>query len=372
MFDLTKRFSIGINIDDPWIYAGTLTPKSIIIPHLLSIRLPVGKALDKIDELAFQKHKHALQNQSACMDCRKAIISLAQNLVSAKIQFVRCWFPWKLFEPNLASKNKLRILLDESYEYWPMDDFVEVLTDHDIGIMPVVACGYQRMLPHGLKVDSDRESYVKRASIHTRLLVRKYKNKIRFWQIENEPNWWKMHTAGGWRSGLSWIDPHDFAYRLLKELNDAVHSEDSNAITIINLEADAKTTKANYFAPLCDLLGLDFYPNYKASSPIDTSIFKKANRVKTELGRKVIISETGYPSGPFFLGYSASKQAKYVSRACSDASDIEAICGIGIWRYRDSAWRSFPFQENHFGLINSMGNPKPAWNSLKNMIRKLT
>ena len=97
MFDLTKRFSIGINIDDPWIYAGTLTPKSIITHHLLSIRLPVGKALDKIDELAFQKHKHVLQKKSVCMDCRKAIISLAQNLVSANIQFVRCWFPWKLF-----------------------------------------------------------------------------------------------------------------------------------------------------------------------------------------------------------------------------------------------------------------------------------
>lgn len=66
MFDLTKRFSIGINIDDPWIYAGTMTPKSIIIPHLLSIRLPVGKALDKIDELAFQKHKHVLQKK-ICM-----------------------------------------------------------------------------------------------------------------------------------------------------------------------------------------------------------------------------------------------------------------------------------------------------------------
>lgn len=62
-----------------------------------------------------------------------------------------------------------------------MDDFVEVLTDHGIGIIPVVACGYQRMLPQGLTVDSDRGSYIKRASIHTRLLVRKYKNKIRFW-----------------------------------------------------------------------------------------------------------------------------------------------------------------------------------------------
>lgn len=48
------------------------------------------------------------------MDCRKSIISLTENLVSAKIQFVRCWFPWKLFEPNLPNKNKLRILLDES------------------------------------------------------------------------------------------------------------------------------------------------------------------------------------------------------------------------------------------------------------------
>lgn len=32
-----------------------------------------------------------------------------------------------------------------------------------------------------------------------------------------------MHAAGGWRSGLSGVDPHDFVYRLLKELNDAVH-----------------------------------------------------------------------------------------------------------------------------------------------------
>jgi hypothetical protein len=156
LFDLTNQFTIGINIDDPWIYAGTITPKSIIIPHLLSIRLPVGKVLDKIDELKFQKHNPVLQKKSVCTDCRKAIISLAENLVSAKIQFVRCWFPWKLFEPNLFPINKLKILLDESYKQWPMDDFVQVLTDHGIGIIPVVACGYQRMLPDELKVDSDR------------------------------------------------------------------------------------------------------------------------------------------------------------------------------------------------------------------------
>ncbi|MCW3976129.1 MAG: hypothetical protein NWE86_07805 [Candidatus Bathyarchaeota archaeon] len=56
LLDFSKRFSIGINIDDSWRYAGFSAPKSIIIPHLLSLDLPIGRVIDKIDELKVQKH----------------------------------------------------------------------------------------------------------------------------------------------------------------------------------------------------------------------------------------------------------------------------------------------------------------------------
>ncbi len=355
-------------MDDSWRYSGARVPKSILIPHLFSINLPVGNILDKIDEAKLLKHGHCRPNGGACLFCERVILSLAEELVDAQMGFVRCWFPWRFFEPAPGPEQEVE-KLEDSYGKWPMDSFVSILTDHGINVIPVVACGYQRMLPDGLKVDSDREGYVKRVSMHTRMLVRRYKKKIRFWQIENEPNWWRMHVVGGWRTGLTWIDPHGFKLRLLEELNNAVHMEDSKAQTIINLEADTKLDASSY-ANFCDLIGLDFYPNYKSSSPINTSIFKKAKEV-AELGKPIIISETGYPSGPSFLGYTPSKQVEYVTRACSEAFALESVNGIGLWRYSDTAWRSFPFQENYFGLIDVRGKPKPAWNALAETSRKL-
>jgi len=47
------------------------------------------------------------------------------------------------------------------------------------------------------------------------------------------------------------------------------------------------------------------------------------------------------------------------------------VTGIGIWRYIDTAWRSFPPQENHFGLFDNKGSPKPAWAALSKVIGEL-
>lgn len=213
--------------------------------------------------------------------------------------------------------------------------------------------------PEGLKVDSDRNEYVKRAILHARSLVRRYKRKIRYWQIENEPNWWKMHVIVGWRKGFSWADPHGFRIDLLRELNNAIHSEDPKSKTIINFEADTKI-HTKEFAPYCDLIGLDFYPNYKSAPPIQTSIFRKTAEVFKESGKPVIISETGYPSGPSLLGYTASKQSEYIRQASLEALSLDHVNGVGFWRYNDTAWRFFPFQENYFGLLDIRGKPKPG------------
>ena len=367
MLDLRKRFSFGLNLDDPWRYSGVIPPKSIIIPHLLSVSLPEGKILDEADDREIRGHGEAEPRTVA----GRAVAAPADSLVEAKVDFVRCWFPWKYFEPFPVQESALDQLLDRSYSQWPLDDLVNTLTSKGVGVVPVVACGYQRMLPQGLEPDPNRTLYLKRASIHTRLLVRHWKSQVKCWQIENEPNWWSEHEAGGWRSGLSWIQEHGFRQELLGTLNDGVHTEDPNATTIVNLEADAKTLEPGAYSSYCDILGLDFYPNYKSAHPINTRVLKLGDEVAKALGKPVMVSETGYPSGPSVLGYSPDRQSEYVEGSTRQAYSLDGVTGIGIWRYVDTSWRSFPPQENHFGLFDSRGGPKPAWIAYSRVIKEL-
>jgi len=362
-----SRFSFGINLDDPWRYAGLMAPKSIIIPHLLSASLPEGMLIDKVDDLIIREHGDVEPKTQAA----RATLALAESLADAKVDFVRCWFPWRYFEPRLVAEGQIDDLLQESYESWPLDDFVNRLTEHGIGLVPVLACGYQRMLPDALDVDRTQGTYLRRAAVHARLLVKRYRDRIRHWQIENEPNWWKQHEGAGWRHGVSWLDPHDFKAELLKVLNLAVHDEDPSAKTIINLEGDTGLAGASAYAAYCDILGVDFYPNYRSSSPIQTSVFRQADELAKECEKPVLISETGYPSGPLLLGYTQSKQAEYVRAACEQAFALRGVIAVGIWRYADTAWKSFPDQENHFGLIDSKGTPKSGCAAFKETIGRL-
>lgn len=365
MFDLTKRFSFGLNLDDSWRYAGFAEPKSIIIPHLLSLSLPEGRVLDELDEAVVRSHGQ----QEPGSEAQRAVLALADILQDLRVDFVRCWFPWRFFEPKPVDENELGSLLESSYREWPFDFLVNTLYERGIGVVPVVACGYNRMLPEGLTPDKDARLYVQRAVVHARLLVRRYKGKVKFWQIENEPDWWAEHEAGGWRSGGRWLDPRGFRDWLLRDLNEAVHAEDPSASTIINLEADAAKVDPSEFAVSCDILGLDFYPNYRASVPIDVSVFRRTDAYK-RAGKPLIISETGYPSGPGMLGYSPERQAEYVVAACREANALD-YNAVGIWRYVDTSNRSFPEQENHFGLIDAGGRGKPALKALADTIGSL-
>jgi hypothetical protein len=366
LLNLTERFSFGINLDDPWRYSGIPPPRSIIIPHLLSVSLPEGRNLDAADDLEIRAHREIEPATSGS----RAALALSENLVEAGINFVRCWFPWKFFEPEPVPESSLDQLLNQSYSQWPMDDLVDTLTKKGIAVVPVLACGYQRMLPQGLGPDPNRSLYLKRALIHARLLTRHYKDRIKTWQIENEPNWWAEHEAGGWRAGLAWVEDHEFRQELLETLNSAVHAEDPSALTIINLEADAKTLAPAPYSSLCDVLGLDFYPNYKTAHPINPGVMKLTDQVGKALQKPLLISETGYPSGPSFLGYSADRQAEYVEKSSREAFGLQNVTGIGIWRYIDTSWRSFPPQENHFGLIDNRGNPKAAWSAYSRVIKE--
>ena len=357
--DITKRFSFGINLDDAWRYAGIQEPKSIVFPHLLSLSLKERAHFEKVEEATLEMHHQANPTEEAA----RASLALADAVKSVGADFVRCWFPWSFFEPPLGG--------GEADYRWPMDGLVQALGSQGVALIPVVACGYQRMLPRGVSPDEGREVYIEKACTHVRQVVRHYKDAVRTWQIENEPNWWMMHETGGWRSGAAWLEAGGFRDLLLEGLNRAVHEEDSGALTMINLEADDDKPKVAEYSKFCDVLGLDFYPNYKASEPVDASVISKAEEVAEEVGKPTIIAETGYPSGPAILGYSEDKQAEYVERALREAYSQDQLTGIGIWRYLDTSWKSFPPQENHFGLVDEKVGPKAAWYRYARVLKEL-
>ena len=365
--DLTRRFSFGMNLDDTWRYSGVSEPKSIIFPHLLSLSLRERGGFDKVEDATIRLHHQAIPQEEA----DRASLALADSLHSLGVDFARCWFPWRFFEPTPVPEGELDSLLESGYVRWPTDGLVRALTGQGISVVPVLACGYQRMPPHRLGPDMGAEGYLKRVEVHAKVLVRHYRGQVGTWQIENEPNWWTMHEAGGWRTGASWLEGAGFRDNLLMVLNEAVHEEDAKAKTMINLEADEEKLDAAAYARHCDIVGLDFYPNYKSPEPVDATVVRRADGVAKETGKPVLVAETGYPSGPSIMGYTKEKQAAYVERAMREAFSLDGVTGISIWRYLDTSWSSFPPQENHFGLIDEKEGPKDGWYRYGQVLKEL-
>jgi hypothetical protein len=345
-----------------WRYADVETPKSVVIPYLLSVRLPRGpiRVGPDIDPQAVESELLRNGTSEVIDEKRKYICrELAAELKNRGIDFVRCWFQWNFFEPTIIKGNT------SNYQF-PLDDFVSSMVENNIEIVAVIGNGYSRFLPEGINTDNSKD-YVDRLDKMARAVVDHYKESISVWQIENEPNWWDEHYATHWRSGGIWVDS-GMKDLILGSLHKTVREEDPSATIMINLEADEKKTDWSFYSRFCDVLGLDFYPNYMRSSPVDASEVRFSSEVKKKVGLPVCVAETGYPSGPPFFGYDTTKQAAYVKSACVESFACDDIAALSVWRYSDSYWRSFPFQENYFGLLTKEGNPKPAWLEYHNQI----
>jgi hypothetical protein len=360
----TERFRWGVNIDDMWRYAGVPPPKSIIIPYVLSLRLPRGpvRIPPDVKSLGTPNSNHSNQSSDFESGDRKQFSSdIASELKSRGIQFVRCWFQWNFFEPVLTD------LKDPKYLF-PLDDFVSLLNQSGIEIIAVIGNGYSRFLPQGINME-DSQGYLQRLDSVCRAIVRHYKDSIKIWQIENEPNWWSEHYATHWRSGGLWLEP-GIQEDILQTMNTLVREEDPSARIVINLEADERKTNWSFYQKYCDVLGLDFYPNYLHSTPINASELRFSSEVKKQTGLPVFIAETGYPSGPSIFGYSEERQAEYIRSACEESFACDEIFALSIWRMSDSYWKSFPEQENHFGLFAKDGSPKIAWGEYCNQVKE--
>ncbi len=374
------KFRWGLNIDDIWTYAGRAIPKSIILPYLFSIRLRGGpftlpqEQKDKRNDDSRESSALTAEIMTSNRHAGRPAELLASFLKKNGVDFVRCWFQWNFFErSNLRADSRSPLsssTASPSSDYlFPLDDFVSKMTDAGIGVIGAVGSGYHRFLPIGLQTDR-LDEYLRRLTESSTEIVRHYKDKVKVWQIENEPNWWKAHYSGQWRKGVIWLTTKNDE-PILNALHDVVRSECPNATIVVNLEADDKRADWKLYAKYSDILGLDFYPNYSRTGPINASeLGTTALRVKKETGLPIFVIETGYPTGPGLFGYDEGKQSQYVRAACEAAFTCDAITGLGWFRFSDSYWKSFPPQENHFGLLTREGRPKSGWNEYVTQVRQ--
>src|SRR5579862_2590785 len=122
-------FGWGVCIDNPWTFAGRLPPKSIVIPHVLSLRLPQGPiSMNFGRQMKFKKFNRGLSTVSFFdpVESKRREISrmfsrnVAREFQKNKIRFVRIWFQWNLFQKKIA-RGKI-----QDYQF-PLDDFVETM-----------------------------------------------------------------------------------------------------------------------------------------------------------------------------------------------------------------------------------------------------
>jgi len=363
-----QKFGWGINIDNIWTYSGNSPPKSAIIPFVISLRLargPIELFEHGNGSQAVQEHINLPDEAEPPTVVKQVCEDLAIRLKEAKITFVRAWFPWNFFRKSLDD-HEAGITTE-----FVMDTFVNTLKSNGIATLGVMANGYSRFLPRGASLDH-LEGYLKQLVTSWEEIVAHYNGSIDTWQIENEPNWWKEHLAVDWRRGLIWLE-HDAEEKILATLHDVVKKKCPNCKIVINVEVDRHHIDWKLYSKYCDILGLDYYPAY--AHPHKTSaeeVRTVSQNVKKLTGKPLIVAETGQPSGPHVLGYDEQRQAEYVRSVCEEAYSSDALDALCIWRFSDSYWKSFPMQENHFGLLTKELGSKPAWREYTNQIKDKT
>ena len=229
----------------------------------------------------------------------------------------------------------------------------------------------------------DPEVYLGHLSLHARATVRRYRDRVRVWQLENElNNACEVRLINRWRAG-KWA-PWRWLTRVLTTLHDAVRREDPRALTTHNFSCDTPSLHPVYswkrdvdrWLPYLDWVGLDQYPNYlrgrkNRGAALGALVARVRERVQAD--KPVWILETGIPAAPERKGFSEDLQRDYYQAVLES---VEGAGGAGVLFYclvsqeghPGNEWhkrRSWNDVENHWGLFRADGSPRPAYDWLK-------
>ncbi|MBU4175588.1 MAG: hypothetical protein KKB90_01330 [Actinobacteria bacterium] len=328
---------------------------------------------------------------------------LTADLVDSGANSFRPHIHWRQVEPllvaSLRTPGDVTGEMVEEYargrsgvDWGRYDMMIDSLVDAGIEPHVVLGAAYDFQVPvlgpgdgRTLAVPDNlgRDRYLAHVCLHARAAVRRYRGRVKLWQLENE-----LNVAGEtmlffrWRSGRSWLD-RGFLTALIEVLSRAVRREDPAALTSHNFHTDIRVAPGIYdwrkdvtrWLPLIDVVGVDGYPNYVFGWPSRGHVIgnKVREAVRVSGGRPVMVLESGYPVRPRYRGFSEARQAEYAPDALLSARQAGAR---GFYYYEMCSPEGYPVAgpwsdrflqrvEPWWGMVRRDGSRRPAWFAYK-------
>ena len=301
------------------------------------------------------------------------------------------WF--RMGIPMIAVKEKIEPCEDPFFQLqngdWSLiEKTVTTFKKKGISLILAIGVGYTGGLSFisedgclkemaGERVHPDiigRKRYIELNYAFAKIAVKKFKNLVKIWQIENELNVACETVAWGWREGNAWCD-REFLDALIKSLYEAVKEEDPDAKTTHNFYTDIhfKEDIRRWYEYL-DIIGLDAYPNYLRGEPTYGREVGKRVGITVRLfpEKPVIVLETGYPTFPEERKFSEENQARYI-RDAIDSTFENGGAGFLYFTFITSEKdeiKGFQRVEPFWGLIRADGTKKEGYQALKEGFKK--
>ena len=261
------------------------------------------------------------------------VAALAQ---AAGVKWSREEFQWGRMEPTRGA-----------YDFAFYDRLVDTANRHGISVYAIVAYWTPWTKPY-------EEEGFKDYCTFLRELVKRYKGRIKRWEIYNEPNI------------FFWSGPHDRYPTLLKMAYEAVKAEDPEAQVLGCSTAGID----NRFIQMCldaqaPFDTLTIHP-YRSALHEQTFVNELEATRKQVGGRPVWITEMGWPTIPG--NASERQQAALLARSYLSAIGSGASHNICWYDFRNDGWNPY-YNEENFGITYQDLTPKPAYRALAAVCR---
>ncbi|MDM8006569.1 MAG: beta-galactosidase [Phycisphaerae bacterium] len=190
-----------------------------------------------------------------------------------------------------------------------------------------------------------------------RQVVRRYKDRIKHWEIWNEPNI------------FFWSGPKELYFTMLTKAYDAIKAEDPEAQVLgcstagidVDFIKQTMAAGANFDA-------LTIHP-YRGELN-DLQFIQELRDVKKLVGgRPVWITEMGWPSDRFG-GTSERRQASFVARTYLTSVASGAVASVSWYDFRNDGNDPY-YNEFNFGMVRNDLRPKPAYRALATIANTL-
>ncbi len=267
------------------------------------------------------------------------VTELAGLAQRAGVKWTREQIDWGLIEPS------------EGHYNWAFyDDLIDVALDHGISVYGLLCywSPYAKAnTPEGI------DQYCRWVG----RVVRRYKSKVKHWEIWNEPNI------------FFWSGPKELYATLLTRAYEAIKAEDPEAQV---LGCSTSSIDTNFIKLTMARGGkfdaLTIHP-YRGTLE-DLSYIQDLQKAKALVdGRPVWITEIGFPS-QLLGGYCERRQASLVARVYLASVASGAAESVSWYDFRNDGTDPY-YAEMNFGLVRSDFRLKPGYGALATIGRTL-